>query len=61
MYIVKARTVWHIKNKDKSKKQLACTILNKEFKKVMSINSKLQGLTEFILENTCPIFTKSIL
>ena len=51
-YIHKARTLWHIKNKDKSKKQLACSTLNKEFKRVMLMNSRLPRLKEYTLENT---------
>ena len=33
IYNLKARTLWHIKNKDKSKKQLACSALKNQFDK----------------------------
>ena len=58
MYEKKALKLWHIKNKDKSKKQLACSALKNQFDKVMKINPQLKALNTHTLENTCPILAR---
>ena len=57
-YDKKALKLWHIKNKDKSKKQLACSALKNQFDKVMKSNPGLQRLNKYTLENTCPILAR---
>ena len=58
MYDKKALKLWHIKNKDKSKKQLACSALKNQFDEVMKINSRLKAFNKYTLENTCPILAR---
>ena len=57
-YEKKALKLWHIKNKDKSKKKLACSALKNQSDKVMKINPRLKALNTHTLENTCPILAR---
>ena len=57
-YEEKAKKLWHIKNKDKSKKKLACSALKNQFDTVMKNHPRLKALNTHTLENTCPILAR---